>query len=217
MRYGRAAWLPWCVLLVFACGGRFQQTAGGDDDDTGGTSGSQGGSGNDNSGGTGTNRAGSASAAGSISAGGATAAGGAISVGGSTAAGGVCGCPAIACASGYKPVLNPDGCCFHCEPLGPSCDVQHQNYATFREQLLDKYSTLGCMSDMDCTTYYDKTQCGASCGTPLPIAALKEVDAALNSFAQMTCTGNCPPLPIPACAPSPAPACVMSRCLNVLR
>jgi hypothetical protein len=169
-----------------------------------------------------------------------------VSTAGTTAAGGGCACPAVACGPGTVPVPNPDGCCFHCEPLGcpdvpcppiacgggshleqrpgaccptcvaSSCQRQQAAYAEVRAQLIEKYSTLGCMTASDCTLYYEKNQCGYGCGLPMPVAAIGNLDSNLQSFAQMTCSPDCPLTMLPCGeggAPSAGePVCFRGRC-----
>jgi hypothetical protein len=171
---------------------------------------------------------------------GASPAGGTFGASGSTAAGGGCACPDIACAPGYKMVPNVNGCCFHCESLcdqvpcagiacgsgshleqlpgqccptcvQDSCVTQRTNYQVFRQQLIDKYSTLSCMTNGDCTIYYEKNQCAVGCGIPLPAAAINLLDSNLQSYAQQNCSPNCM-TPIPPCEPTPAPTCFKGWC-----
>lgn len=171
---------------------------------------------------------------------GSTSAAAAPSVGGASAMGGACACPAIACPMGYKSVPNANGCCFHCESLcnnvdcpgvacgsgfhpetlsgqccptcvRDSCQEQLKSYQGFRQQLLDKYSMLGCMIDADCTIYYEKTQCAVGCGIAIPSSGLNNLDSNLQSYAQTNCSPDCLPL-VPPCDPRPAPVCLGGRC-----
>src|SRR5215216_1539580 len=157
----RITWvlLPLCWAL--ACGGRFAETRGGDDDDTSPDQGS-GGSG----------MSGSPSAAGKAAA-------GSVGVSG---AGPMCTCDPRPCEPNYQSVPNADGCCFHCELDLKACEVQRQVYITFREQLIDKFSQ-GCVVAGDCLAYYDRTLCGAySCGIPVPTANYKNLISNLASY-----------------------------------
>ena len=118
-------------------------------------------------------------------------------------------CPGIACGSGSHLEQLPGQCCPTCVP--DSCVAQRKNYEVFRQQLIDKYSTLGCMVNSDCTIYYEKNQCAVGCGIPMPSAAINNLDSNLQSFAQTTCSPNCMN-PIPPCeAPTP-PVCFKGWC-----
>lgn len=167
-------------------------------------------------------------------------AGGTFGVAGTPGSGGACACPIIDCAPGYKLVPNANGCCYHCESLcqevacpgiacgsgshleqlpgqccpacvQDSCEAQRKNYQSFRQQLIDKYSSLGCMTNSDCTIYYEKTQCGVGCGIVMPSAAINNLDSNLQSYAQTSCSPGCMN-PIPPCdAPAP-PVCFKGWC-----
>jgi hypothetical protein len=171
---------------------------------------------------------------------GAPQAGGAFGTAGAFSMGGACACPPIGCSPDSHPVLNPDGCCFHCESncanvmcpgiacgsgshlemiagqccpicIQDSCATQRSTYFELRQQLIDKYSTLGCTTDGDCTIYYEKNQCYIGCGVPIPNGALNNLDGNLQSFAQSTCSPNCP-LEVPPCDPGATPRCINQRC-----
>jgi len=166
--------------------------------------------------------------------------GGTFGVAGMTSAGGSCACPAIDCAPGYVLVPNPNGCCAHCENacnyvmcpgiacasgyhleqlsgqccascVLDDCAAQRAAYRDFRQQLFDKYSTLGCMTDTDCSIYYEKNQCAIGCGSPIPSSAISNLDANLQSYAQLNCTPSCMN-PIPPCEAPIAPSCFKSHC-----
>jgi len=159
---------------------------------------------------------------------------------GATSVGGGCACPDIDCAPGDVRVPNADGCCFHCESpcknvgcpaiacgsgshlelvpgqccptcVTDSCEVQHMRYFALQRELFDKYSTLGCMTDADCTTYYEKNQCAVRCGVVVPVAAIKNLDSNLQSFAQANCTPDCT-LPVTPCPVPRPPSCVGGFC-----
>jgi hypothetical protein len=171
---------------------------------------------------------------------GASSSGGAIAVAGAFATGGACACPAIDCPIGYKVVPNVNGCCFHCESLcggvtcpgvacasgshaemlpglccplcvQDDCQQQQKNYQVFRQELLDKYSTLGCMTNTDCTVFYEKTQCAVGCGIAVSSSGLDNLNSNLQSYAQTGCSPDCPVLVAP-CEPRPAPVCFQGRC-----
>ena len=171
---------------------------------------------------------------------GANPAGGTFGASGSTAAGGACACPLVDCAPGYRLVPNVNACCYHCESLcdqvacpgiacgtgshleqmpgqccptcvQDSCVTQRANYQVFRQQLIDKFSTLGCMTHGDCTVYYEKNQCAVGCGIPLPAAAINYLDSNLQSYAQQNCSPNCMN-PTPPCDPTLPPTCFKGWC-----
>ncbi len=93
------------------------------------------------------------------------------------------------------------------------CAAAEQNYQTYRNQVIQKYQTLGCMSDSDCGLLFDKNECGAtSCGAPMVNNQIDVVTQMLNAYAQANCSFACPPPPVPMCPFIPAPSCVMNRC-----
>lgn len=174
---------------------------------------------------------------GSRSRGGASA-GGALGTAGSIAIGGApCACDPIACGSGFVPVPDPSGCCFHCEcdrkscpavdcPPGShleaapdqccplcvqdDCAQQQATYGNFKAQLLEKYA-YGCSSSADCTVYYDNNNCGADCGSAVWVGALGNLQTNLQSYAQQTCSPSCA-FPVPPCVPPQQPLCISGRC-----
>lgn len=183
---------------------------------------------------------GSRAAGGTFSSAGSTSAGGVPGVAAAPSVGGGCACPAIACGPGARPVPNPDGCCFHCEsscqniPCAgvacepgsrleqlpgqccPSCVVdecsrERMSYRNFRAQLFEKYSSLGCRSAKDCGVYYEKNQCEVGCGVAMPRAAVSDLERSLQSFAQSTCSPQCP-IDLQACEAVEPPSCVRGRC-----
>jgi hypothetical protein len=174
----------WLLLGVWAlaCGGRYQQTAEGDD---------------------------------------APSAGGPSGVGGNTGAAGSgnspgCACDPIACdAPFFREVPDASGCCYHCELDLKQCVQASKDYGQKRGQLINKYNSEGCLTDADCTVYYNQNQCGvASCGLPLLNSAIEAVDRKLNNYAQTTCSPACPgPADVLCPPPLPLARCIMSRCL----
>jgi hypothetical protein len=205
----RISWLLVPLCWALACGGRFVQTPGGDDDDD--TSTGQGGSVPSQAGSVG--RSGATSVGGKATGIGGKASGGPVGTSGSTAVGGAptCACDPILCPSGYQTVPDANGCCYHCELDLKACALQRQAYLEFRQQLLSKYS-YGCMVASDCATYYDKNSCGAtSCGIAVATANYKNLVSNLDSYAQMACSPACPPAPEPPCDPSP-PECYKGYC-----
>lgn len=238
MRARLAASLTLMLFIFGACGGRFEQLEGGEGQ--GGASasgaspkaGSKGVAGGVAMGGSGVSMGGKVGVGG-------TASGGAITIGG-VASGGGCACPVPNCAAGYRLEPNIDGCCFHCVSvcrgvacpaidcapgnhleMSPnqccpvcvqdSCQAQQVGYQAFRNQLIDKYASLGCMTNQECTLYYEKNQCGVGCGVSMPIAALTDLDSNLQNYAQQNCSPDCP-LPIPPCVAPLMPQCVNGRC-----
>lgn len=119
-------------------------------------------------------------------------------------------CPGVACGSDSQLVYPPGQCCPVCSP--GTCQVQYNAYYAYRSELIEKYNSLGCMVDADCTLLYDANACTFGCsGAPIPAAYEKELLVSLQSFGDGLCAG-CPPLPIPPCEPSLPAACVQGRC-----
>jgi hypothetical protein len=210
----RVGWLivPFCWAL--ACGGRFEKTTQqGDDDDVGGVSTGQGGSVQPNAGsvslGGATGKGGAISRGGKKPTGGKAGTGGAVGTGGTTiGVGGGCACDPIACAPGYLIVPDPNGCCYHCEIDVKSCAVQREKYLAFRTMLIEKYSSIGCTSDADCSLFYEKNACGfSSCPVSLPNSMFQNLESNLDSYAQMLCNPACPPTPEPPCDVEPPAVC----------
>jgi hypothetical protein len=118
-------------------------------------------------------------------------------------------CPPLACASGSHLEVLPGQCCPTC--VADVCEDQRIAYIRMREQLLDKYRTLGCMTHQDCSVYFEKNACEIGCGIVVPSAAFQFLDQNLPSFAAQTCSPDCPPLPLP-CEPPAQPFCVNGLC-----
>jgi hypothetical protein len=166
--------------------------------------------------------------------------GGAVPTAGTTSAGGGCVCSAKPCPPGYISVPNTEGCCSHCESacsnalcpaiacgsgshlellagqccptcVQDSCEAQRAGYQAFRQQLVEKYSSFGCMTSNDCTVYYEKNQCGVGCGIAMPTAAINNLDGNLQSYAQSSCSPNCM-FAVQPCPAPPAPICVRGLC-----
>jgi hypothetical protein len=100
-------------------------------------------------------------------------------------------------------------CCPIC--IQDNCATQRATYFQLRQELVDKYSTLGCNIDADCTIYYEKNQCFVGCGIAVPNSALNNLDSNLQSFAQSTCSPTCP-MEVPPCEPRERPRCIEQRC-----
>lgn len=166
--------------------------------------------------------------------------GGSFGSSGTTSSGGGCACPVIQCVPGYNLVPDADGCCFHCESqcervmcpgiacgsgshleavpgqccptcVPDSCAAQRANYTQFRDRVIEKYSTLGCMSDSDCAYIYEKNNCVVGCAISIPFGVSNEVDNMLRTYAQENCSPNCM-LPSPPCEPAPQPSCFKGWC-----
>jgi hypothetical protein len=147
-------------------------------------------------------------------------------------------CPNIACGPNQARVPTSDGCCYYCQNVCPpcpgiacgsgshlemiagaccpicvqdSCDAQLKGYRQFSQQLYEKYSSLGCMVNADCTVYYEKNNCNVGCGVAMPVAAIGYLESNLQSYAQQSCSPNCM-FGTPGCAPSASPICVEGRC-----
>lgn len=105
--------------------------------------------------------------------------------------------------------MPPGACCPTC--VQDSCEARLKDYLQLRGQLLEKYSTLGCMVNADCATYYEKNNCSIGCGVAVPVAAIADLDSNLQSYAQQICVPSCM-FAAPGCAPSASPVCVQGRC-----
>lgn len=231
-----AAGLALLMATFGACSGRYVET--GTDNTTAGSS-NRGGT-RSFSGSASTGATTNSGTTGSVGVGGATGyAGAGIGFAGSAATGGACACDASACPPGFRPVPDPNGCCFYCESIcnvacpeigcGPGshletrpgqccpvcvvddCNQQRSLYQDFKKQLVDKYSSFGCMTANDCTMYYEKNQCEAGCGIVMPIAGIAFLDDNLQNYAQQNCSANCS-ISVPPCAPLPPPRCLNNRC-----
>jgi hypothetical protein len=200
-----AAWLA-------ACGGRLGDDKGvtGSGGQGGGASGAAGQSGG-SSGGQG---GGSAGAAGAGMAG----QGGSSSCENTTCAG---------CAPGFVSVPVPGACCPACQPVpcngacavpacpsdghletppgqccpicvSPSdCERGRNAYSEFRTLLIEKYNSVGCKTDEDCTLVYESNRCTSNCGTVFPVQLAKDAAQNLQSSADSNCASCPPPLPLP--------------------
>lgn len=222
------------TVLLAACGGRYSHIEGEGGAASGGSTGSGGsGQGGKKPGAS----AGTSSAGGAASAGSVGTAGTATSTGGKAG----CACPDIDCAPGYVKQPAPSGCCEVCVPLdcrlvgcpgiacgpgseliyppdqccpvcGPSnCEAQRRGYFEYRAQLIEKYNSLGCMTDMDCTLLVEANICALGCGMPIPRFYENEVLVNLHEYASNACA-SCPSPPPQPCPPSRPAGCVQGRC-----
>jgi hypothetical protein len=199
MRRGRFTWLLFPQLLGFAlaCGGRYEKAP--DDGDDGGSAIGVGG--------------GTSGTMGGTSKGG-TSFGGKGGTGGSTGVGGdICLCIDVDCGPSEIAVKDPDGCCYHCQVDVKACLEGRQQVLQFRQQLIEKYQSLGCVRDLDCATVFDGGACGIqSCGIPLPAYEADSYSRNLNEYARSLCSLDCPTEPPTPC-PAPPPArCLLNRC-----
>lgn len=197
-------WLP--VAWLIACGGRFEKTT--PDEGEGGTvshagATTQGG----HPGGAGAASGGAVSAGGALSTGGAVQTAGTLNVAGTT----TCACPVPLCGPASHLEPNIDGCCLRCVVNQMTCIERRQDYLRLRAELVEKYSTFGCMTGNDCTVYYDQNACNTGCGIPIAKAALNNLQSNLENFALKQCDPACPPLPLPPCDVQPF-GCVNGRC-----
>jgi hypothetical protein len=118
-------------------------------------------------------------------------------------------CPNIACASGFHLEVVPGACCPTC--IADRCAEQYANYRVIRDQLIEKYQSLQCAVNSDCTLYYEANTCSTSCGIPVPIQTLPDLEANLSSAAAQTCSRECAPVIAP-CEPPSEPLCIRGRC-----
>jgi hypothetical protein len=116
-------------------------------------------------------------------------------------------CPPIACGSGSHLEVLVGQCCPTC--IADTCEDQRAAYMRMREQLLEKYRSLGCMTHEDCGTYFEQNACVLGCGVVVPIAAFGFLEQNLPSFAAQTCT--CQPQGLPCEQPGGA-FCVNGLC-----
>ena len=209
------------LLAVAACGGRYLETGdpsydvAGSASASGGTSSgaSQAQAGKSAGGkvsGTGGRADGGSGVGGSLAGAGTGAAGATSSAG--TAGGCAVACPLLSCPVGYGFVRDADGCCYHCELDLAACKEQRIDYQRYREQVIEKFSSVGCQVASDCSVYYEKNNCGSGCGIAIPTQLVQELDATLTSFAQSTCAPACPNEPTPPCDSLGAPSCVSGFC-----
>ncbi len=200
------------VALAAACGGRTMDevgTAGGGSGATSSAGSASGGSGMSmGARGGAAGRPGAGGSGGTVAAGGVSTGG--VSSAGMPTAGGGCGpCPVIDCAPGSTPRMLPGWCCAQC--VNEDCSAGRAEYQVVRQQLLDKYWSVGCMLDDDCTYWYESNACAASCGVPILTSMLQNLESNLSRLAEETCSPQCMP-PIPPCAPPRPAACVEGRC-----
>jgi hypothetical protein len=201
----RGVWLLIPLSWAVSCGGRYLEPGEASYDVAGNTSTVGGGSTQ-----AGKPGSGSAASAGKASGGkgGTATSGGAGNVG----VGGACACDPIDCALGYVQVPNEGACCFRCELDLTKCNAARADYASFRQELLIKYSSTYCQLASDCSIYYEMNACGSRCGIPIPTVVLEDLDTNLSVYAKERCAADCPPTPTPPCEPPAAPFCAEGAC-----
>jgi len=91
-----------------------------------------------------------------------------------------------------------------------ACEQGQKAYLEFRAMLANKYASLGCMTNGDCTTVYETNRCTASCGVAIPVSGAGFFDQNLRSFADSNCA-TCAPQAPPPCIPSSV-SCIGNRC-----
>jgi hypothetical protein len=209
----RGVWLLIPLSWAVSCGGRYVEP-GEASYDVAGTTSTVGGSASTQAGKTGTSSAGKASGGkGGTGASGSKGGSGASSGTGAVGVAGACACGPVACAPGYVAVPTEEACCFRCELDLTKCNAARADYARFRQELLDKYSSTYCQVPRDCGIYYESNACGSHCGIPVPTVVIKDLDTNLNTYAKQLCSEDCPPTPVPPCAAPRAPFCAEGACL----
>jgi hypothetical protein len=120
------------------------------------------------------------------------------------------GCPLIGCPSGSHLETQPGQCCGRCVADAKSCAQGINEYEMSRQQLLDKYGSLYCKVDAECTVAPEINQCVARCGVPLAASAVSNWVGITSSLAATSCA-NCP-RPFPPPCPAQAAQCIGNRC-----
>jgi hypothetical protein len=122
------------------------------------------------------------------------------------------GCPDIGCAPGYVPVLEPGACCPVCQPdPANSCRQGQKAYAEFHAMIFEKYESVGCKMQMDCTVVIEKNRCVSGCGTVVPAQLARDFEDNLSAFADSSCS-TCGPIPVPPCPAPLFPDCLGGTC-----
>jgi hypothetical protein len=120
------------------------------------------------------------------------------------------------CAMPFCPIDShletpPGQCCPICVPGSTdACRKGQQTYFDIRKQMIEKYSSIGCKTNMDCTIVYETNRCIATCGTAFAVSIAQSAAQNLQSLADANCGSCLPPLP-PPCVP-PYAACINGRC-----
>jgi hypothetical protein len=91
-----------------------------------------------------------------------------------------------------------------------TCLQGQQAYYAFRNMMLEKYRSLGCMTNRDCVVIYELNRCAANCAIATSVVITPSDIQNLNSSADANC-GACPPMPPRPCALTVA-ACINGVC-----
>ena len=123
-------------------------------------------------------------------------------------------CVALTCPSGMIPEILAGDCCPSCVTDPASlCTSGLKSYASLRQQVFDKYASLGCKNSSDCTLVLESNSCAYVCNVPLPIEMASAFAPNLSSSASTYCA-NCSP-PAAVVCDSMAPACLNGKCVAV--
>jgi hypothetical protein len=76
-----------------------------------------------------------------------------------------------------------------------------------RQQLVDKYNSVGCMRDEDCVLVTESNRCAFGCGLVFPVSLAKGAQSNLDVVGDMACA-TCPMPFVPPCVP------VVALCSN---
>jgi hypothetical protein len=123
-------------------------------------------------------------------------------------------CPQAQCGAGYH-LENPDGqCCSVCVPdaMTSACQAQQMNYAALSSQITDKYRSLPCMTDADCTVVGLISSCNDVCEQFAVLRSVSDSMVSLLSQAATDSCGACPPPPVISCGNLSSPHCYSGRC-----
>jgi hypothetical protein len=90
------------------------------------------------------------------------------------------------------------------------CVVAQESYSQFRTELVNKYGSLGCSNNTECTLLLEDNACGYSCNVPMPVSMTNNFLSNLNSSAS-GCT-ICP-APVRVTCEAKAAACVNGTCV----
>jgi len=125
----------------------------------------------------------------------------------------ICPCDPSVCPAGYHAELVNGACCPSCvqDPLSAVCRSGQANYATTEQQVLEKYHSLSCKVDSDCTAVASVNRCTPGCDAiAVSSSASQLLLDTLNQMALMDCE-SCPPPGDNLCV-APTPRCYAGRC-----
>jgi hypothetical protein len=123
-------------------------------------------------------------------------------------------CPPLTCQPGLVAEILAGECCPTCVPDSASmCASGRKSYTVLRQQLLDKYGSVGCKNSSDCTLVVESNACAYVCNVPLPITTASSFAPNLSGSAVSYCA-NCSPPATVVCDPM-APACLNGKCVAV--